>query len=247
MGPKPSSPFPNAKHTREVSQHRVGGKRSAHRPLGAHNYTGSWRGNNSSMRLFGLAGSFSRVSVIPCWRAPEGTARRSFFRRSIPSNAPPPPRRTTSAPILPDHRQVPALTTQLACGRLGGGAAGCEWRRRSADFRGACFSQVRKCFRAARKRHRLGKSRAGCGFMQIDITYLLGGVAGDMLGHGSKPAPSQSFVPLDFLSFGLRRNDGFALESRHHASRPIPRPLAQRWWLRACQLPAFHRRHLRAS
>jgi len=38
-------------------------KRSAHPPLGAHNYTGFLRGNSSSMRLFGQAGSFSRMSV----------------------------------------------------------------------------------------------------------------------------------------------------------------------------------------
>ena len=39
------------------------GKRSAHSPLGAHNYTGFLRGNSSSMRLFGQAGSFAKVSV----------------------------------------------------------------------------------------------------------------------------------------------------------------------------------------
>ena len=38
-------------------------KRSAHPPLGAHNYTGFLRGNSSSMRLFGQAGSFAKVSV----------------------------------------------------------------------------------------------------------------------------------------------------------------------------------------
>ena len=39
------------------------GKRSAHPPLGAHDHTGFLSGSNSSMRLFGQEGSFSRVSV----------------------------------------------------------------------------------------------------------------------------------------------------------------------------------------
>ena len=38
-------------------------KRSAHPPLGAHDHTGFLSGSNSSMRLFGQEGSFSRVSV----------------------------------------------------------------------------------------------------------------------------------------------------------------------------------------
>ncbi|MEF8713403.1 MAG: hypothetical protein V5B39_07530, partial [Accumulibacter sp.] len=38
-------------------------KRSAHPPLGAHNHSGFLRGNNSSMRLYGQEGSFSRVLV----------------------------------------------------------------------------------------------------------------------------------------------------------------------------------------
>jgi predicted nucleic acid-binding protein len=38
-------------------------KRSAHPPLGAQDHSGFLSGSNSSMRLFGQAGSFSRVSV----------------------------------------------------------------------------------------------------------------------------------------------------------------------------------------
>jgi len=38
-------------------------KRSAHPPLGTRNYTGFLSGNSSSMRLFGQAGSFAKVSV----------------------------------------------------------------------------------------------------------------------------------------------------------------------------------------
>ena len=38
-------------------------KRSAHPPLGAHDHSSFLSGNNSSMRLLGQEGSFSRVSI----------------------------------------------------------------------------------------------------------------------------------------------------------------------------------------
>ena len=42
---------------------QVNGKRSAHPPLCAHDHAGFLRGNSSSMRRFGQAGSFAKVSV----------------------------------------------------------------------------------------------------------------------------------------------------------------------------------------
>jgi hypothetical protein len=60
-----TSMFPDGAFGRYLYQRGVllKGKRSAHPPLGAHNHSGFLRGNNSSMRLYGQEGSFSRVLV----------------------------------------------------------------------------------------------------------------------------------------------------------------------------------------